>query len=115
MVSTTFNPVNDILIAIGFVVTVIVASRNQIPRQTVKDLQSLVTAQETRIKVLEDGRLRDTETIGTLKGQVQTYKELPLQELAKGILEVSESNKQILATLQNSAEINAQDRKALAP
>jgi len=112
-ITTTFNPVNDGIILVLFIVGIIASARTRIPRQTIKDLESLVKAQGEKIRILEEGRITDTKTIGTLEGQVKTYKELPLIDLANGIKEVSQTNKQILETLQATAKINAEDRDVL--
>lgn len=120
MITTNINPVNDILLAIAFVGGVIVYARGRIPQQTIQNLQDLVSAYEKRIKILEDDlrtnsklQFTTSSALAELQGQVKVYKELPLQELADGIKEVSISNKQILQTLQITAKINAEDRNVL--
>lgn len=120
LVSTTFNPVNDIVLLVVFISGVVVTSHSKIPRQNVIDLQALNSTQDTRIKALEEERLADAKIIGTLEGQVQTYKELPLRELADGIKEVvdiskenARSNQAILDQLKRTAVIAAQDRDVL--
>lgn len=120
MVSTTFNPINDLVVMVVFIGGVIAYSRGRIPQQTIKNLQDLtdaqaksLIAQAKAIEELKDLRVADVKSIGRLEGQISLYKELPLRELAKGIKEVSDSNKQILTTLQATAKINAEDRSAL--
>lgn len=119
-ITTNFNPVNDGIVLIIFLGSIIVYSRSRIPQQTIKNLQDLsdsqilrINQQEASIAELKEGRVEDAKTIGKLQGQIESYKELPLQELANGIKEVAVSNKKILDTLQTTARINAEDRDVL--
>jgi hypothetical protein len=120
MVSTTFNPINDIILAIVFVGGVVAYSRSRIPRQTIKDLQEHAKGQDLLIQDLRAAKEQLIKSLGILEGQVKTYKELPLRELAEGIKEVvnltrenAESNKAILEQLKSTAEIAAEDRDML--
>jgi hypothetical protein len=123
MVSTTFNPINDILLLIVFVGGVIVYSRSRIPSQTIKNLQDLADSQTKTIAELKVARIEDAKAIGVLQGQVQSYKELPFEsfkDLSVGIKEVVKvskdnavSNQKILEVLQVTARINAEDRNVL--
>ena len=107
MVTTNINPINDILLGIAFIGGVIIYARTKIPRQEVADLKSLLDTQGKTIEELKKARLEDTKLIGKLQGQIETYKELPLQELANGIKKVGEGQDKILQVLQTSAEIAA--------
>lgn len=118
--TTSFQLIQDVIAGIVFVGGVIVYSRSRIPQQTVKNLQQLTDSYEKRIKALEDElkdnhqiQLKNVAAIGDLQGQVKVYKELPLQELADGIKQVSKSNVQILQELQKTASIAAEDRDVL--
>ncbi len=112
--------IQDVVAGIVLIGGIIVYSRGRIPQQTIKNLTSLTDTYEKRIKALED-ELKDNHTlqiqnvaaIADLQGQVKVYKELPLQELADGIKKVSDSNEKILKVLQDTSEINAQDRDVL--
>ncbi len=130
--------VQDILIAIGLIGGIFVYAKGRIPQQTIKNLEEsnksyieLDKARQVSIRSLEqkvqevvklhtDERLQLTKDIADLQGQVKVYKELPLQELADGIKEVvkvsrdnASSNKDILAQLQKTAIIAAEDRDVL--
>jgi hypothetical protein len=117
VVTANFNPVNDIILAIVFIGGVIVFSRTRIPRQTIKDLQDHVAAQDLIINDLKEARIEDAKTIGVLQGQIQSYRDLPFEsfkDLAVGIREVvkiskdnAASNQKILEVLTSSANIAA--------
>ena len=109
---------------IALVVGSILAVFSRIPKQTISNYEKLSVAQEKRIKALEDQKERDREqhieqvkAIAELQGQIKVYKELPLQEMALAMQEISrvnkgiaDSNTEILKTLKNSALIAAEDR-----
>jgi hypothetical protein len=119
-ISTTFNPVNDLVVLIVFVGGVFAYARTRIPQQTIKNLQDLVASQTQSIAELKERGIEDAKAISKLEGQIAVYKELPLRELADGIKEVVKiskdnaiSNQKILETLQSTAKINEEDRDVL--
>ena len=120
MVSLTVNPISDLILAAGFIITVVVVARTKIPRQTIKDLQEHIAAQDLTIKDLQADRTENSKNIARLQGQLDLYKELPLRELAEGMKEIVDiskenalSNQKILEVLTKTSEINAEDRSIL--
>jgi hypothetical protein len=97
---------------------------SRIPKQTIENQKSLIETYEKRLKALEDQKEEDHKTqienvkaIADLQGQIKVYKELPLQQMAKAMEEISrvnkaiaDSNTEILRTLKSSALIAAEDR-----
>jgi hypothetical protein len=115
-----YGLIQDILLAVGLFGGIIIYRKQNIPQQTIKNLQDLTDSQTKSIAELKEARITDARTIGELQGQVKSYKELPLRELADGIKEVvnisrdnATSNQKILETLQTTAKINAEDRDVL--
>lgn len=112
--------IQDVIAGIILIGGVVVYSRARVPQQVIKNLQQLTDTYEKRIKALEDElknnhliQLQNVAAISDLQGQVKVYKELPLQELADGILKVSITNTEILETLKQSALVLVKDtRKA---
>lgn len=100
---------------------------SRIPKQTITNYEQLTVAQEKRIAALEEqskidhkNHLENIKAIADLQGQIKVYKELPLQEMAKAMQDISdgnkaiaESNRQILLSLQSSAIIASEDRSTL--
>lgn len=120
----------DPIAVIGYIsllVGSILALFSRIPKQTIANYEQLSVAQEKRIAALEDqskidhkNHLENIKAIADLQGQIKVYKELPLQEMAKAMQDISEgnkaiaeSNRQILLSLQSSAIIAADDREIL--
>ena len=75
---------------------------SRIPKQTIQNQKVLIDTYEKRLKALEDQKEEDHKTqlenvkaIADLQGQIKVYKELPLQEMAKAMEEISRVNKAI--------------------
>lgn len=117
----------DPLSIAGYIVGIggsILALLSRIPKQTIENQKSLIETYEKRLKALEDQKdedrkqhIENVRAIAELQGQIKVYKELPLQEMAKAMEEISEvnkgiaeSNQEILKTLKSSALIAAEDR-----
>ena len=120
----------DPISLIGYVVGIgggILALFSRIPKQTITTYEQLSVAQEKRIAALEEqskidhkNHLENIKAIADLQGQIKVYKELPLQQMAKAMQDISEgnkaiaeSNRQILLSLQSSAMIASEDRSTL--
>jgi hypothetical protein len=100
---------------------------SQRPKQTIEEQDKLIKALGGRIDELEKAREEDRRShienlkaIADLQGQIKVYKELPLQEMATAMADISlgnktiaRSNDEILRTLQKSAVIAADDRDFL--
>lgn len=95
----------------------VLALLSRIPKQTIQNQKDLIDTYEKRLKALEDQAQEDKKqhienvrAIADLQGQIKVYKELPLQEMASAMQEISrvnkgiaDSNTEILRTLKASA------------
>jgi metal-dependent amidase/aminoacylase/carboxypeptidase family protein len=127
----------DIFLAIALIGGTLIYWRSRVPTQTIKNLQAsnasyiqldaarreevseLRKKLDTTITNHSDERLELNKALAELQGQVKVYKELPLQQMATAMQDISEvnrsiaaSNNKILETLQASAVIahaNADD------
>jgi uncharacterized membrane-anchored protein YhcB (DUF1043 family) len=106
----------------------ILALFSRIPKQTIDNQKDLIASYEKRFADMDRQRVEDlkqhnqervenAKAIADLQGQIKVYKELPLQEMAKAMEEISrvnkgiaDSNTEILKTLKNSALIAAEDK-----
>lgn len=96
----------DIFSIIGFISLVlgaILSVISRIPGQTIKNQKTLIDTYEKRIKALEDQSSEDhkqyienIKAIAELQGQINVYKELPLQQMADYMKDISATNKKIL-------------------
>lgn len=112
---------------ISLIVGSVLALFSRLPKQTIANQKDLIETYEKRLKALEDQKdedrkqhIENVKAIAELQGQIKVYKELPLQEMAQAMQQISEvnktiakSNEQILITLNKSALIAADDRETL--
>lgn len=87
---------------ISLILGSVLAIFSRIPKQTIENQKELIATYEKRLKALEDQREEDkkqhidnVKAIAELQGQIKVYKELPLNEMAKAMQEISEVNKTI--------------------
>lgn len=92
-----------ILSALFLIISSGLALRAKIPKQTIADQKELIDTYEKRLKALEDQREEDRKqhienvrAIGILQGQINVYKELPLQQMADTMREIANTNNKIL-------------------
>lgn len=147
---TLYYPISDTLAVLGIVsvlagaLAVFFSKRSQNNQTASNELIQTLTRQRTadkedfdralaktneRIVELERMRKEDGESIAHLKGQLDTYKNLPLKDWAESMKTVALTNKatsdalksidysnsKILQTLQKSALIAAHDKTDLIP
>ena len=122
----------DIFAIAGYaslVVSSIIVIFSRVPKQTIQDQRELInTLQEqraadkeqsdARIKALEDQHDEDTKmhfenakAIADLQGQVKIYKELALQDMAKSMTAIAETNQKILELLSTSTIVDNHELK----
>jgi hypothetical protein len=92
---------------ISLVVGAILSLASRIPKQTIANQKELIDTYEKRLKALEDQtevdrkqHIENVKAIAELQGQIRVYKELPLQEMASAMQEISQVNKTIAASNQ---------------
>lgn len=92
--------------------------RSQLPKQTIQNQKELIETYEKRLKALEDQSEQDkkqhienVKAIADLQGQLKVYKEIPLQEIANSMKELSATNKQILTYIHTPAKVTEQTIK----
>jgi len=99
--------IQDVLVGITMIGGSLLYYKGRLPRQTVKDLQAHVKAQDLLMKDITRERDEDRRALSNLEGQLKVYKDIPLRELADGIKAVANSNEQILQALNTSAITSA--------
>lgn len=111
---------DDIVAIIGYIALALgsgLALFSRMPKQTIENQKDLIETLEKRLQALEiqkdtdrEQHLDNVKAIADLQGQIKVYKELPLQEMAKAMQDISRvneiianSNSEILETLKSSA------------
>ena len=97
-----------IALAVGAVLSIL----SRIPKQTIANQKDLIETYEKRLKALEDQKdedrkqnIENVKAIADLQGQIKVYKELPLQEMAIAMQNISDVNKGIAVSNQKILEI----------
>lgn len=95
-----------VISSLFLIISSILAIRSQIPKQTIQNQKELIETYEKRLKALEDQaeldkkqHLENVKAIAELQGQLKVYKEIPLQQIADSMKELSATNKKLLNRL----------------
>jgi len=88
------------LIVMGVVGFYVVKSK--VKDQNLKDLKDRVDILEKERDEARTQHLENQKAIANLEGQLKTYKEIPLKQIATSLSELYTSNSRILAVLQNT-------------
>jgi len=93
--------------SVFLIVSSFLAIKSQIPKQTIENQKTLIETYEKRLKALEDQKEEDrkqhienVKAIAELQGQINVYKELPLQQMADSMREIAQTNKKILTLIK---------------
>jgi len=85
-------------------ISAILYLRSQIPQQTIKNYKDLTDGMKARIDLLEaeskeekKQNIENVKAIAELQGQLKVYKEIPLQQIADSMKNISEVNSKILS------------------
>jgi hypothetical protein len=104
---------NAITVVVLFVAALF-ATRSKVKKDNYNDLKERVDILEKERDEARIQHLENQKAIANLEGQLKTYKEIPLKQIATSLSELSLSNGQILSVLQNSANVAAKDKAELA-
>lgn len=93
---------NSVLILIAGAASVMAYWRGSVAKDTITVLRENNKALVERVDLVERDNAEMKAVMAKMQGQIETYKELPLQELATGISQIVTSNAQILSVLTPS-------------
>jgi hypothetical protein len=82
-------------LVVGSVLVVI--SRNT--KNIIRQQRQLIDAQKDRLDLLEQSHVENVKQIGTLSGEIQAYKDLPLREIAASLKELASNQKSMIRIL----------------
>lgn len=92
---------------VSFIIGGILYARSKVPSQTIQNYKELAESQEKRISALEaqaaidhQNHIDNIKAIADLQGQIKVYKELPLQEMAAAMQDISAVNQGIAKSNQ---------------
>lgn len=103
--------VSIVISAFFLIVSSIIYLKSQLPKQTIANQKELIETYEKRLKALEDQaeldkkqHLENVKAIAELQGQINVYKELPLQQMADSMREIAQTNKKILTLIKEDRD-----------
>lgn len=82
--------------------------KSKVKTDNLKDLKDRVEILEKEREEARKQHLENQKAIANLEGQLSTYKEIPLKQIAASLSELYDSNRKILSTLEHSAVISQQ-------
>ncbi len=109
----SFNLARDILAYASLVAGAFLVLASRIKSENLKDLKDRVDILENALNSAKSDHIESLKAIANLEGQLSTYKEIPLKQIANSLTELSGSNAKILTVLEGSALIAAKDRDVL--
>lgn len=105
--------VRDVIGYAALVVGAILVLKSKVKTDNLNDLKERVGILEKEREESRTQHLENQKAISNLEGQLKTYKEIPLKQIANSLTQLSSSNEQIINVLQGSALIAANDRDIL--
>lgn len=94
---------------LALVVGAVLILKSKIKTDNINDLTERVKILEKEREYAREQHIENQKAISNLEGQLKTYKEIPLQQIANSLSQLFDSNGQILSVLQKSAVIAAED------
>lgn len=108
-----FTVVRDVAGYLALVVGAVLVLRSRVKTENLKDLKERVEILEKEREFAREQHVENQKAISNLEGQLSTYKEIPLKQIAASLDKLSESNHNILDALKTSSVIAAADRNTL--
>lgn len=79
--------------------------KSQTTKETIRQQNELINAQKERLDLLEKQHIENVKAIGALQGEINAYKKIPLDNIAKSLKQIAETNKHILQLIDNNKEV----------
>lgn len=86
-----------ILIAGAFLVV-----RSQNLKDTIKQQTVLIDTYKDRLEILEVQHIENAKRIGELQGEINAYKKIPLDNIAKSLKQIANTNAEILKMVKET-------------
>jgi hypothetical protein len=101
----------EIIGYVGYVVGAVIVLTSKTKTDNIKDLLQRVEILEKERDYAKEQHLVNQKAISNLEGQLASYKEIPLKNIAHSLDILTNSNKEILKVLQDSAVIAQAEAK----
>lgn len=108
--SDVFASPREVVSYLALVIGAVLILRSKVKTDNLRDLKERVDILEKERSEARLEHVENQKAIANLEGQLNTYKEIPLQQIASSLTELSQGNGQILNVLQSSALIASQEK-----
>lgn len=69
--------------------------KDKTTKEVIRQQNEVIQAQKERLDLLEKQHIDNAKAIGELQGEVNAYKKIPLEKIAKSIEQIAKTNKVI--------------------
>lgn len=88
--------VEALVVVAGLGAIVVAVFKSKTTAATIEQQRELIAAQKERLDLLEKQHIENAQAIGQLQGEVNAYKKIPLENIAKSIKDIATTNSEIL-------------------
>lgn len=74
--------------------------KDRTTRTIIEQQATLIATQKERLDLLEQQHIENAKAIGELQGEVNAYKKIPLEKIAKSIEQIAKTNESILTAVR---------------
>lgn len=109
----SFDLIRDLVAFSALIGGAVLILMSKVKTDNLNDLKERVEILEKEREESRHQHIENQKAIANLEGQLATYKEIPLKQIANSLDKLSQSNGKILKVLEGSAVIAAKDRNTL--
>lgn len=72
-------------------------------KEVIRQQNEVISIQKERLDLLESQHLENVKAIGELQGEINAYKKIPLDKIAKSIQQIATTNAKILTLIKEKS------------
>jgi len=107
-----FDTARDIIAYAALVLGAILILKSKVKTDNLSDLKQRVEILEKEREYAREQHLENQKAIASLEGQLKTYKDIPLKEIADSLKNLSRSEDHILERLEENARISKEEAES---
>jgi hypothetical protein len=75
-------------------------------KEIIRQQNEIISIQKERLDLLEAQHIENAKAIGELQGEINAYKKIPLEKIAKSIHQIATTNAKILTIIKEEGNRN---------
>ena len=95
--------IEAVVVIAGLGAIIVAVFKSKTTAATIEQQRELISAQKERLDLLEKQHIENARAIGELQGEVNAYKKIPLENIAKSIKDIASTNSEILKLIQEKS------------